>query len=338
MNLIKIPKIIAEVGMSHNGNITLAHSYIDAASKAGADAIKFQTHYADEESSIFDKFRTKNKYINYKTRFDYWKNTEFTSFQWQELKNHADKKNIIFFSSPFSFKAVEVLSSIGVKIWKIASGEVSNLPLIEKISKLKQNVIVSTGMSNYKEIDQAINVIKKYHNKFAIAQCTSLYPCPPDKIGLNLIKELKKKYKCSVGFSDHSGNHLTPFLAKIIGADFVEMHVVFDKDFIGFDTESSITFKQISEIASNINFSEKLLNGKINKDNIPKEIKKNKYLFEKSIFTKKKIEQGKKIKIEDITFKKPLKGLKAKDYKKVLGKKLKRTIDAGFSIKLKDIS
>ena len=319
---IKIPKIIAEVGMSHNGNITLAHSYIDAAAKAGADAIKFQTHYADEESSVFDEFRKKNRYINYKTRFDYWKYTEFDKSQWRELKNHADKKNIIFFSSPFSFKAVEILSSIGVNIWKIASGEVTNFPLIEKISKLKQDIILSTGMSNFKEIDQAVKIIKGYHNRFAIAQCTSLYPCPPEKIGLNLISDLKKKYKCSVGFSDHSGNYLTSLLAKVMGADFIEIHVVFDRDFIGFDTESSITFRELSDLVVNLKFSEKIINNKINKNIIPKEIKKNKYLFEKSIFAKNRIMKGKKILLEDIVFKKPLRGIKAKDYKMIFANHL----------------
>lgn len=114
MSRMKIPSIIAEVGMSHNGSITLAHSYIDAASKAGAKAIKFQTHYADEESSKFDKFRKKNKFIKYSSRFEYWKSTEFTTRQWMDLKQHADENNIIFFSSPFSFKAVDVLK----KNWK----------------------------------------------------------------------------------------------------------------------------------------------------------------------------------------------------------------------------
>ncbi len=337
MKLIKIPYVIAEVGMSHNGSITLAHSYIDAASKAGANAIKFQTHYADEESSKYDKFRKKNKFIKYKSRFEYWKNTEFSLDQWKDLKKHADKKKIIFFSSPFSFKAVDVLRSVGNKIWKIASGEVTNLPLIDKIASLKQRIIISTGMSNYKEIDDAIKIIKKYHNNYALAQCTSLYPCPPEKLGINLIQTLKKKYRCSVGFSDHSGNSLTPIIARSMGADFVEMHIVFDKDFIGFDTSSSITFKELSKISESFKYLEKILTNDVNKQKIPQEIKKNKYLFEKSIFSKNVIPKNYKITLDDLAFKKPSEGIKSKNYKKILGKKTNKKINAGKIIKMKDL-
>ncbi len=337
MSFLNKIKLIAEVGLSHNGNLTLAHSYIDSAAKAGAQAIKFQTHYADEESSIYDKFRKKNKYIKYDTRFDYWKKTEFSFEEWRQLKKHADEKKIIFFSSPFSNKAVSVLNKIGVKIWKIASGELSNHPLIEKIASLKQSIILSTGMSDYHEIDETLNIIRKYHNKFALAQCTSLYPCPPDKLGLNLINEFKKKYNCSVGFSDHSGNSLTPLLARTFGADFIELHVVYDKNFIGFDTETSVTFQELREIAKNINYVDNVIKNKLDKTYVPKEIAKNKFLFQKSIFSNKNLKKNTKLKLSNLSFKKPAKGIPVKEYKQILGKKLKRDVKINTLIKKSNI-
>ena len=332
MKTFKKLNLIAEVGLSHNGNMTLAHSYIESAARSGATAIKFQTHYAAEESSRYDKFRVRNKFIKYSTRYDYWKNTEFTPQQWSELKKHADEKNIIFFSTPFSIKAVNILSKIGVNIWKIASGELTNHPLIERIADLKQPIILSTGMSDYNEIDSTIDLIKKKHKNYSLAQCTSLYPCPPEKLGLNLINDLKSKYNCSVGFSDHSGNALTPILAKAYGADFIEVHVVYDKSFIGFDTKSSITFDELSEISENIRYTEKILKNKVDKLKISKQLTQNKFLFQKSVYSKKNLRKNHKIKFSDLLFMKPAKGILAKDYKTIIGKKLTKAVSKNSPI------
>jgi N-acetylneuraminate synthase len=151
-NLLNKLNIIAEIGQGHDGNLTLAHSYIDAVHKSGVSAIKFQIHIAEYESSTIDKFRVRKKYIYDKSRFDYWKRTEFNLDQWAELKNHAEKLGLIFLCSPFSLKAVDILQKINIKAWKIGSGELNNFPLIEKISKTNKPIILSTGLSNFSEI------------------------------------------------------------------------------------------------------------------------------------------------------------------------------------------
>src|ERR1017187_377266 len=142
--------IIAEVAQAHDGSLGMAHSFIDTAARTGVDAIKFQTHIADAESTPEEPWRIKFS-LQDKTRFDYWKRMEFTPDQWQGLKIHAEEKGLIFLSSPFSNKAVEMLEGMGMEAWKIASGELSNLPMIEKIIETKKPVLLSSGMSQVSE-------------------------------------------------------------------------------------------------------------------------------------------------------------------------------------------
>jgi N,N'-diacetyllegionaminate synthase len=336
-NLLNKLNIIAEIGQGHDGNLTLAHSYIDAVHKSGVSAIKFQIHIADYESSAIDKFRVRKKYIYDKSRFDYWKRTEFNLAQWAELKNHAEKLGLIFLCSPFSLKAVDILKKINIKAWKIGSGELNNFPLIEKISKTNKPIILSTGLSNFSEINDAVNLVNNFHKNIAIMQCTSLYPCPKNLIGLNVIKDLKERYKFKVGFSDHSGNPLTSLAAKSLGADFVEVHVVFNKNIIGFDTESSITIEQLKELKNHFSYLDEILKYKNNKNIIPAKLKKNKKLFEKSIFLKKNIISGKKIKFNDLDFRKPANGILARDFRLIIGKKIKKSKRKDSFLKKNDI-
>ena len=147
--------IIAEIAQAHHGSIKLAHDYIDAMAKTGVDAIKFQTHIAEAESSIHEPFRIKFSTQD-KTRFDYWKRMEFTLAQWKELKNHCNEVGLEFLSSPFSNAAVDLLEEVGVSRYKIGSGEVTNLLLLEKIAKTTKPVILSSGMSSFKELDNAV--------------------------------------------------------------------------------------------------------------------------------------------------------------------------------------
>ena len=146
--------IVAEVGMSHHGNIGIAHSLIDTFSKTGVDAIKFQTHYADYESTKYEKFRNK-KLSFYKTRYNYWKETEFSQNEWKKLLIHCNKKNVKFLSSPFSVHAAKILDIIGMNTWKIASGEITNFELLDFVRKTKKPVILSSGMSFISELEDA---------------------------------------------------------------------------------------------------------------------------------------------------------------------------------------
>lgn len=331
-------RIIAEIGQAHEGNINTLHSYIDAVAKTGVKTIKFQAHLSDFESSRFDKFRTKQKYLVYSSRNKYWKDMEFTQKEWLGIKKHCEKLGLFFLCSPFSIEASKMLNQIGIKAWKIGSGEVSNFPMLEYIAKTKKPIILSSGMSDFREIDEAINLIKKYNKKILLMQCTSIYPCTDNLIGLNLIKEMKRRYNLPIGFSDHSGDITTSFSAITLGAEFVELHVIFNKSINTFDTSSSVTLEDLAYLNKKFDRIKILANCKMSKNKITSKIKVMKKLFEKSIFLKKNLKKNHILKFSDLCFKKPCIGIHARDYKKVLGKKLNRNIYKDSSLKWSLIS
>ena len=335
-NIIDI-NVIAEVGLAHEGSMTLALSYIDQIANSGADAVKFQTHISKSESTKFDKFRVKSKYVTDKNRLEYWDRTSFNKEQWLKLKNYSEKKGLIFLSSPFSIEAVDILEELRVKAWKIGSGEVNNLPLIEKIAKTKKPIFLSSGMSTYKEIDKIIKVIKLYHKKIILMQCTSLYPCPPEKSGINLIEELKRKYRLPIGYSDHTAQIGLQLAAFTLGAQTIETHVIFDKQIKTFDATVSINFKELKFLCGQIKLIKKALNSNSNKSYLDKDLKKNKFLFEKGIYLKKDIAKNKKISLDFINFMKPALGINAIDYKKTINKRINKNKFKGQPLYKKDI-
>src|SRR6056297_1659916 len=227
-------QLIAEIAQAHDGSLGIAHSYIDALADSGVDAVKFQTHIAEAESSMHEPFRTKFSYED-KNRYDYWKRMEFTLEQWEGLKKHCEEKNVEFLSSPFSISAVELLEKIGVKRYKIGSGEINNFLLLRKIAKTGKPIILSSGMSSFSELDKTLEFLQKFDNSLSILQCTTAYPTTPEQWGLNVITELKKRYEMPVGFSDHSGDIYACLAATALGAEILEFHVVFDKRMFGPD-------------------------------------------------------------------------------------------------------
>jgi len=197
------PYLIAEIAQAHDGSLGILHSYIDAVAKTGVQAIKFQMHIAEAESSIHEPFRIKFSKED-ATRYDYWKRMEFSLDQWKEIKKHCDDAGLDFICSPFSNLAVDWLEEIGVHTYKIGSGEVNNLLLLEKIAQTGKPVIISSGMSSFAELDETVNFLKSKNTQFSILQCTTAYPTKPEQYGLNVIGELKKRYDVPIGFSDHS--------------------------------------------------------------------------------------------------------------------------------------
>jgi len=239
--------IMAELGQAHEGSLGILHSYIDALSTTGIDAIKFQTHIAEAESSEYEPFRVQFSYED-NTRFDYWKRMEFSLEQWQDIKKHCGDVGLEFVSSPFSNIAVDWLEEIGIQKYKIGSGEVTNFLMLEKIAKTGKDIILSSGMSNFSELDETIKFLKKFDNKVSILQCTTMYPSNAENIGLNVIGELKDRYNLLVGFSDHSGTIYPSLAASTLGAEIIEFHAVFDKDMFGPDSKSSLTIKEIKQL------------------------------------------------------------------------------------------
>ncbi len=196
--------IVAEVAQAHDGSLGMAHAYIDAIANAGADAVKFQTHIAAAESTPYESWRVKFSDQD-ATRYDYWRRMEFTEEQWHGLKKHANECGLLFLSSPFSVEAVELLSRVGVAAWKVGSGEITNSPMFELMAETGLPILLSTGMSRLSEIDAALEFFKSRKLPVVVLQCTSAYPCPPEKVGLNLIPFFRERYGCAVGLSDHSG-------------------------------------------------------------------------------------------------------------------------------------
>ena len=328
--------IIAEIGQAHDGSIDLAHSYIDALSRTGVDAVKFQVHIAEAESSIHEPFRVKLASQD-KTRFDYWKRMEFSLDQWQELKAHCDEVGVEFLASPFSNAAVDLLEEVGVKRYKIGSGEVNNFLLLEKISRTGKPVIVSSGMSSFLELDKTAGFLKERQVNFSILQCTTAYPTKPENYGLNVIGELKKRYGVPVGYSDHSAKIETCIAAVSLGAEIIEFHAVFSRDSLGPDASSSLEMEEITQLVKALRNIETTLQHPVDKSDNSK-FTELKNIFEKSLAVNKDLKAGHVLQFEDLEAKKPKGfGMEASRFGEVIGKTLKTNIKKWNFLNWKDI-
>lgn len=347
MNLFKVknrkigiehkPYVIAEIGQAHDGSLGLAHAYIDAVAGAGADAVKFQTHYASEESTKGEPWRVKFSFQD-ASRYDYWQRMEFTESQWLGLKEHADRLGIDFISSPFSSKAIQLLDKLDVPFWKIGSGEINNLPLLEEVALTRKPVIISSGMSPLSEVDTAVQLLGKYNVSYAVLQCTTSYPCPPEKIGLNNINEFYNRYSCPVGLSDHSGRPYAGLAAISQGASILEVHVVFDKTMFGPDTSSSLTINELKMLVEGSQDIFIMRQKPVNKDMLAhEEMGELRKLFNKSIVLSKNLEAGSILTLDDLQFKKPGNGITPNKVNDVVGKVLTKTLPQDHFLSFSDI-
>ena len=328
--------IIAEIGQAHDGSLGILHSFIDSLKLTGIDAIKFQTHIAEAESSQHEPFRINFSYED-NNRYDYWNRMGFTKDQWHNIKKHCDEIDVEFMSTPFSNLAVDLLEEIGVKKYKIGSGDVSNFLLLEKIARTKKEIIIPSGMSSFQELDESIEFIKKFHNKISILQCTTSYPTKPENVGLNVISDLKARYNYPIGFSDHSGLINTSIAATSLGAEIIEFHVVFDKQMFGPDSSSSLTIDEVKQCVKGIRYIEKILNNKINKDNISS-YENEKKMFGKSLAFNKSMKVGEVVKFDYLEGKKPSGfGVPSNEFEKIIGKKLKNNKEKWDFVNYKDL-
>lgn len=327
---------IAEIGQAHEGSLGIAHSYIDALSETGVDAIKWQMHIAEAESSEAEPFRVNFSYED-KNRMDYWKRMEFTFEQWLGIKSHCEKLGMEFICSPFSNAAVESLEKLGVKRYKIGSGEVSNFLMLEKIANTGKEVLLSSGMSSFNELDKTIKFLEDKACPISILQCTTAYPTAPESWGLNVIQELKNRYPYRIGFSDHSGDIYAGLAAAALGAEILEFHAVFDKLIFGPDSKASLTLNQIKSLVQGLNEIKLAANNPVNKsDNSSFSELKN--IFEKSLAVNKDLSKGHIITIDDLEAKKPKgQGINTEVFTKIIGKKLEVNKKAWDFLKEEDI-
>ena len=324
--------IIAEIGSVHDGSIGNAIKAIDLAKDCGADVVKFQTHDADSETT---KSAPNPKYFNSESRYEYFKRTSFKLDEWIKLRKHAKEKNILFSSSPFSIKSLDLLLRIKVDFIKIASGEVTNLPLLNKIAKSKIPIILSTGMSSWNEINSAYEILKNNKN-LTIMQCSSIYPCPAEKTGLNILDEIKKKFPTNIGFSDHTPGIAASIAAASMGANVIEKHLTFSKHMYGSDASNALEPKEFQYLTNSLRFIWKAIDNPVNKDDL-KTYKSMKKIFEKSIVTSKNLKKGDIINNNNISLKKPGTGLNYNYISQKIGKKTKRNLPKDTLISLKDI-
>ena len=315
------PYIIAEIGQAHDGSLGILYSYIDALAGTGVDAVKFQMHIAEAESSAHEPFRVKFS-LEDQTRFDYWNRMGFTLEQWKGIKQRCDDHHLDFICSPFSNLAVDWLEEIGTSRYKIGSGEVTNFLLLEKIARTGKPVILSSGMSSFEELDKSVEFLKERKVSFSILQCTTAYPTAPKDFGFNVIAELKKKYNVPIGFSDHSAKIATCIAATALGAEILEFHVVFDRKMFGPDAASSIEIDEIPALVEGIRNTKIALDHPVSKTN-GNDFKALKQIFEKSLAVNKALPKGHSITFDDLEAKKPKGyGIEAIRFMDVIGKKL----------------
>lgn len=314
--------VIAEAAQIHEGSLGIAMAFIDAAVDSGADAVKFQTHFAGAESTLDEPWRVKfSRQDN--LRYDYWKRIEFTNEQWNTLAAYAKKKKIMFLSSPFSIDAVNILDEIGMPIWKIASGEILNTELLKRIWKTRKPILFSTGMCVLKELDAAVRETRLRNIPFGVFQCTSEYPCLPQHWGLNMIHEFRKRYNCPVGFSDHSGEIYAGLAAAAMGADFIEVHAAFSNKSFGPDVGSSVTFEDLSRLVQGVKKINLSLRNPVDKNILPIGVKNLKNIFGRSWALKKDLRAGTIVEREYLTLKKPGTGIPQSKLPMLIGRKLK---------------
>jgi len=318
-------ELIAEIGQAHEGSLGIAHSYIDALAGTGVHTVKFQVHIAEAESSQYEPFRVKFSYED-DTRYDYWKRMEFTAEQWAGLKQHCEEKGMEFGASPFSQAAVDLLESIGVKNYKIGSGEVSNFLMLEKIAKTGKPILLSSGMSSFDELDKSVDFIKGFGNEVILFQCTTQYPTSAENSGLNVIPLMKQRYGVKVGLSDHSGTIYPGLAAVALGAELLEFHVVFDKKMFGPDASSSLTIEQVGQLAEGVQYISTSLANPVDKNNTEK-YSQLKAMFGKSLAVNKDLPAGHTVAAADLESKKPAGyGISTSMYTTVLGKTLTRNL------------
>jgi len=329
--------VIADIAQAHDGSLGILHSYIDAVAGAGVDAIKFQTHIADAESSALEPFRIPFSYVD-ATRQDYWRRMEFSPAQWAAIKQHCESAGVEFMSTPSCVSAVELLERIGVRRYKVGSGDTDNRLLLDRIARTGKPIILSTGVSTVEEIDEAVKFVSALGNDLVIMQCTSEYPAAPDRIGLNQIAVFLDRYKRPVGLSDHSGTIYPSLAAVALGATYIETHAVFDRRMFGPDSVASLTVHEITQLVAGIRIIEKSLSSGFAKDR-SSEHERVREAFGKTLSLRRDMGAGERICLDDLESKKPAgQGISAADYSKVIGKTLKKNVAKWDFLRPEDIA
>ena len=327
-------KIIAELGMTHDGSLGQAKCMIKAAAECGVDAVKLQTHISEAETV---KNAPKPPYFKGEGRYEFFKRTAFNMDQWKELKDCAKENRVEFISSPFSIEAIDFLLELGIDCFKVPSGEITNIPYLVHLAESKVPVIVSSGMSSLEELDECMEIFLKRNSNVSLMQCTSEYPCGPEHVGLNIIDLFKERYpEVPLGFSDHTSGVWAAIAAFERGAKLIEKHFTLSKLMYGPDARMSMEPDEMELLCSSIKSLETALNNPVDKRQAD-QFSEMKVIFQKSIVAVKEIPRGTAVTEDMIGYKKPGNGIPTKYYKDIIGKKTKRELHYDDIIGFDDI-
>ena len=317
--------IIAEAGVNHNGSIDLAKKMIDAAADAGADVVKFQTAVPE---LVISKNAPKAEYQlkttdTAESQLEMAKKIHLPLSAYKELKEYSEKRKIKFLSTPFDLKSIEVLNELGIDCFKIPSGEITNLPYLQKIGRLHKTVILSTGMSELKEIETALNILYKEGTKkenISVLHCNTEYPTPFSDVNLKAMLTIKDKFNINVGYSDHTLGIEVSIAAVALGATIIEKHFTLDKTMQGPDHKASLEPDELKQMVQAIRNIEQALGNGIKVPSVSES--KNITIARKSIVTTKALVKGHVLQAEDLTTKRPGDGISPMMADNVIGKKL----------------
>lgn len=328
--------IIAEAGVNHNGSLKLAVKLVKEAKKCGADIVKFQTFVPDQvviPNAPKAKYQKANKRDN-ETQLDMIKKFQLSFDDYAKIKIECKKNKIIFMSSAFDRESIIFLHKLKESIYKIPSGEITNFPALRTIAEFKKKVILSTGMSNCKEIEKALNILIKFGTKkkdITILHCNTAYPTPTKDVNLLAIGEIKRKFNVNVGYSDHTTGIEIPIAAVAMGASVIEKHLTLNKNFKGPDHKASLEPKGFKKMAQGIRNIEMALGEK--KKKITSSEKPNILVCRKSIVAKQNIAKGDFFSDTNLTTKRPGTGLSPMNWPYLIGKKSKRNYKKNAFIK-----
>lgn len=316
--------IIAEAGVNHNGSVDLAKKLIDVAVDAGTDIIKFQTFQSEKLATdsaacaTYQQDQTKSR-----SQQAMLKKLELPNSAFIELKAYCDSKSIEFLSTPFDEESAQFLAEeIGMKRFKIPSGEITNLPFLDFVGKYKKPVILSTGMSDLDEVEAAVRLLNAYltAGQLALLHCTSSYPCPYSEVNLKALETLKEKFGLPVGYSDHTLGIEVSIGAAALGASIIEKHITLDRNLPGPDQKTSLEPSEFKTMVESIRHIEQAL-GSSEKKPTSSELEMRNFV-RKSLVASKSLFSGSVIKREDLAAKRPGTGISPADLKKVVGSKL----------------
>lgn len=328
--------LIAEVAQAHDGSLGTAHAFVDAAADAGADAIKFQTHIADAESTRDEPFRVAFSKQD-ETRYEYWKRMEFTPEQWAGLKDHAGERGLAFLSSAFSLAAVDLLRKLDVPAWKIASGEVRSEMLIDAICADGKPVLVSSGMSGWDDIDATVLRVRGAGAPVSVLQCVSKYPTPLEAVGLNVIDEMRLRYGVPCGLSDHSGQPWPAMAAIARGASIVELHITLSERMFGPDVPSSLTVAAFRAVTDMRDAVQVMDTHPADKDAVADDMAEMRAMFGRSLAPVRDLPAGTVIAPDMLVAKKPATGIPVDAAACVVGRTLLRDVPADRLISWEDL-